>query len=251
MTNVGANKFDNVACPLVFENRYFLVDQSTGDAQWTVLSLQNGDLIIEVLNNKPQKNNITEVVTNPTGIITVSDPISDKFLYKIRPGSRSTSIFGSICGEETEIKITDKEILVGTKRFYRNRVVNSPIGVLVRQSGSVGLGGGKLPKEIATFLLSNRVDEKVQAFKGNFKGQTYKNDKMAIDNNSYDNCTFVECELVYSGGKLPSITNCRFDRHRLTFSDQAKNTLQFLKHLYHGGFTEDIEKIFDNIRKPE
>jgi hypothetical protein len=250
MANVGSNKFDEVACPLVFENRYFLVDQSVEDPKWTVLSLKDGDLIIEVLNNQPQKNKITEVETNPTGIITVSDQKSDKFLYKIRPDSRSTSIFGSIRGEVTEIRITDKEIRVGTNVFRRNSVKNSPIGVLVHNDGAVSLGGGRLPKEIEIYLASNR-DEKAQRFKENFQGQTWKNVRLTVDNNSYDNCTFIKCELIYSGGKPPSITNCTFDSHSWTFSSQAQNTLIFLKNLFHGGFEKDIEKTFDNIRKAE
>ncbi len=118
---------------------------------WTVLQVKDGDLIIEVLKNEPNENPSTEVTTNPTGIITVSDKDSGKFLYKIRPDSKNTSIFGSINGEETEIKITDKEIRVGTNSFQNNMVIGAGVGIMVDKNGGMGMGGG-LPKEFEKLI---------------------------------------------------------------------------------------------------
>jgi hypothetical protein len=151
MANVGGNKFENVTFPLVFEDRYFMLEASPEKDVWTVLQLKNGDLIIEVLKNDPHTNPSSEVTTNPTGIITVSDKDSGKFLYKIRPESKSTSIFGSINGKETEIKITDKEIRVGTNTFQNNMVIGSSVGIKVDKNGGVGMGGG-LPQELKKFI---------------------------------------------------------------------------------------------------
>jgi hypothetical protein len=152
MANVGSNKFKKVTFPLVIENRFFMLDQSTKDDKWSVLSLQDGNLITEVLNNKPQENTITEVITSPTGVIIVSDLKSDKFLYKIRPGDKNSSIFGTVGGEEKEIKITDKEIRVGTNSFRNNCVESSPVGICVGKNGEIGLGGN-LPQEIQDIFL--------------------------------------------------------------------------------------------------
>ena len=107
MINIGSNNFVNVSFPLVFEDRYFMIEPLANGDFWTVITLQDGKPVVEILKNKPQINNITEVSTNSTGIITVSDQKSGKFYYKLRPGSKNSSIFGTINGEETEIKITD------------------------------------------------------------------------------------------------------------------------------------------------
>lgn len=151
MANVGGNQFKNVTFPLVFEDRYFMLEASPEKDVWTVLQLKDGDLIIEVLKNEPHQNPSTEVTANPTGIITVSDKDSGKFLYKIRPESKSTSIFGSINGEETEIKITDKEIRVGTNSFQKNMVIGSSIGIMVDKNGGMSMGGG-LPIEFQKLI---------------------------------------------------------------------------------------------------
>ncbi len=152
MANIGSNQFKNVTFPLVFEDRYFMLEASPEKDVWTVLQLKDGDLIIEVLKNEPHQNPSTEVTTNPTGIITVSDKDSGKFLYKIRPGSKNTSIFGSINGAETEIKITDKEIRVGTNSFQNNMVIGSSVGIMVDKKGGMSMGGG-LPKEFGELII--------------------------------------------------------------------------------------------------
>lgn len=151
MAKVGGNQFNDVTFPLVFEDRYFMLEASPEKDVWTVLQLKDGDLIIEVLQNEPHPNPSTEVTTNPTGIITVSDKDSGKFLYKIRPENKNTSIFGSINGAETEIKITDKEIRVGTNSFQKNMVIGSSVGIMVDKNGGMGMGGG-LPKEFKKFI---------------------------------------------------------------------------------------------------
>ncbi|GJL73824.1 MAG: hypothetical protein NMNS01_30230 [Nitrosomonas sp.] len=147
MANIGSNQFKNVTFPLVFQDHYFMLETSHEKDVWTVLQLKDGHLIIEVLKNDPQQNPSTQVTTNPTGIITVSDKESGKFLYKIRPKSKNTSIFGSINGEETKIKITDTEIRVGTNSFQNNTVTGFSVGIMVNKDGGMAMGCG-LPKEI-------------------------------------------------------------------------------------------------------
>jgi hypothetical protein len=151
MTTIGSNQFKNLTFPLVFQDHYFMLETSNEKDVWTVLQLKDGDLIIEVLKNEPQQTPSTQVTTNPTGIITVSDKESGRFLYKIRPESKNTSIFGSINGKETEIKITDREIRVGTNSFQNNMVIGSSVGIMVDKNGGIGMGGG-IPKEIEKLI---------------------------------------------------------------------------------------------------
>ncbi len=147
MVNIGSNKFENVEFPLAFENRYFMLESSSDTDVWTVFTMKDGKPIIEVLNNRPQDNELSMAETNPTGIITVSDPKTGAFLYKLRPGNKNSSIFGLINGKETEIKITDKEIRIGTNVFQNNTVSGFAVGIIVDGNGGIGMGAG-LPPEL-------------------------------------------------------------------------------------------------------
>ena len=144
MVNIGSNKFENVAFPLAFEDRYFMLETNEGNDLWTVFTVQNEKAIVEILKNIPQENEFTETETNSTGIITVSK--DGVFLYKIRPGSKNSSIFGKINGEETEMKITDREIRIGTNTFQRNTVIGFGVGIIVNKNG-IGMGA-PLPTKI-------------------------------------------------------------------------------------------------------
>ena len=147
MVKIGSNKFENVAFPLILENRYFMLESSGDSDIWTVFTVKEGKPIIEILKNTPQDNDFSKVETNPTGIITVSDPKTGAFLYKLRPGNKNSSIFGRINGEEKEIKITDREIRIGTNIFQNNTVKVSAVGIIVDSHGGIGMGAS-LPSEL-------------------------------------------------------------------------------------------------------
>jgi hypothetical protein len=145
MVKIGSNEFEGVAFPLAFEDRYFMLEIVDDMDVWTVFTVHDGAPVIEVLKNKPNKNAITSVETNPTGIVTVSNNAG--FLFKLRPGNRNSSIFGSISGRETEIRITDKAITVGGAAFVNNRISGFGVGLMVTSDGGIAMGAG-LPAEI-------------------------------------------------------------------------------------------------------
>ncbi|MCJ7690993.1 MAG: hypothetical protein MUO60_16995 [Clostridiaceae bacterium] len=147
MVKIGSNKFENVAFPLALENRYFMLESSGDSDIWTVFTVKEGKPIIEILKNTPQDNDFSKAETNPTGIITVSDPKTGAFLYKLRPGNKNSSIFGRINGEEKEIMITDREIRIGTNTFQNNTVTSSAVGIILDSHGGIGIGAS-LPSEL-------------------------------------------------------------------------------------------------------
>ena len=147
MISIGGNKFEKVAIPLAIKDRYFLIEEQNGNDVWTVFTFSDGQPVIEILRNQPQKNPISTATTNPTGIVTVADPKSGDFFYKLRPGSKSSSVFGKIRGEETEIRVTDREIRIGTNVFQNNTVIGSAVGIKVGKDGSIAMGAA-LPPEL-------------------------------------------------------------------------------------------------------
>ena len=149
MTKIGSNEFKNVAFPLAFNSRYFMLEQDGEKDIWTVFTVRGGSPVIEILKNEPNENTISTVETNPTGIVTVSD--GSGFLSKLRPGNRNSSVFGSISGEESEIRITDKAIIVGTVTFQNNVTSGFDIGIMVTSDGGISMGGGLPPELHALF----------------------------------------------------------------------------------------------------
>ncbi|PVV26692.1 MAG: hypothetical protein B6D79_05445 [gamma proteobacterium symbiont of Ctena orbiculata] len=147
MVKIGSNKFEDVAFPLAFANRYFMLEATVEPDVWTVFTVKGGKPIIEILKNEPMDNDLSNGVTNPAGIVTVSDPQTGAFQYKLRTGNKNSSVFGRINGEEIEIKITDKEIRIGTNTFQGNIVSGFAVGIIVDENGGIGMGAG-LPPEL-------------------------------------------------------------------------------------------------------
>lgn len=83
--------------------------------------------------------------------------------------------------------------------------------------------------------------------------ETLTHDTVHLDGNSYINCVFEDCRLIYSGGVHPVFQGNSIERCTWTFEGSASRTLAFLRLLYHGmgeGGKELIETTFREIREP-
>ena len=146
--NIGSNMAIDCIVPVIFLNRYVLAE---GDFI-TVLVDKGKELICEIAFNEPNDNTLTDVTKTKAGIITVADK-TGKFIYKIRPGSETSIVFGKIEQGGHTIVITDKEIRANGS-ILRNNVAKGAAGIIVNEDGSVGLGGSLPPdsiKSLATF----------------------------------------------------------------------------------------------------
>lgn len=82
---------------------------------------------------------------------------------------------------------------------------------------------------------------------------TYKNCTVQLDNNEFVECTFDHCKLIYSGLGPVSLVSCHFTNVGWDFAGPARNTIEFLRGLYHGmgeGGRQLVERTFEDIRKP-
>ncbi len=86
----------------------------------------------------------------------------------------------------------------------------------------------------------------------NFKDQTYNNVEIEIDGNHYENCTFNNCRLIYRGGALPIMANCKQIGGGYDFDDAALRTIDLMNQLYNAGTQgrEMIERTIKAIRGP-
>ncbi|MDP1630897.1 MAG: hypothetical protein Q8L66_05695 [Caulobacter sp.] len=75
----------------------------------------------------------------------------------------------------------------------------------------------------------------------------FNHETVALDGQAFSGCTFQDCRLVYSGGKPPSFTNCRFDGCEWKFDDAAANTLAHLKVIWAAGGKGPVQAMIKEI----
>lgn len=84
-------------------------------------------------------------------------------------------------------------------------------------------------------------------------GKTFSSASETIDGNTYTDCRFDNCKLVYRGGEMPRISGCHFENCQWQFEDAAERTLVFLRQLYHGmgtGGAQLVEATLAQLRQP-
>jgi len=137
MAQFGGNTFKNCPVPLAFNGRYFILEPGP---LFSVVLSHSGKPVFEILKNEPAENPLTDVTKNAAGIITVSEKETGKFLYKFRPESETSIVFGKIDGDTTTVVIGDKNIKVGTNTFQNNMVSGCGAGIVIDDKGDMGMG---------------------------------------------------------------------------------------------------------------
>lgn len=138
----GGNSFINCSVPLAFGGRYFILEPGTPDPLVSVMLEHRGKPVFEILKNQPMENPLSEVSKTPPGTVTVADRKTDRFLYKVRPGSQTSIVFGTITGEKISAVVNDREIRIKDKNIsIRNNVFNGvAAGIVVDERGGVAIG---------------------------------------------------------------------------------------------------------------
>lgn len=139
MTKFGGSTFINCSVPLAFNGRYFILEPGNPPSFSVVLEYE-GSPVFEIKNNKPCDNPLTDVVVNATGIVTISEKITGRFLYKFRPESETSVIFGNINGGEITAKISDKRIQIGGMTVENCTFSGCGAGIVVDEKGGIGMG---------------------------------------------------------------------------------------------------------------
>jgi hypothetical protein len=62
-------------------------------------------------------------------------------------------------------------------------------------------------------------------------GETFRNERVSLDENAYEQCDFVVCDLVYSGSGTVSLVGCSFRDCAFRFEGAAGNVVAFLNAL--------------------
>ena len=150
MVKLCGNEFSSFSVPLVFEGRYFVFEPGT-PSLLSVFLVRNGQPVVEVLKNEGKENPISEVWSNPTGVVTITDKTSGELLYRVYPGSKTNIAFGTLKGDEITVKVSDHSIEAGGVTFANKRFNGMGATVAITRDGSVNIGVG-IPPEVLALL---------------------------------------------------------------------------------------------------
>lgn len=81
-----------------------------------------------------------------------------------------------------------------------------------------------------------------------YKGKTFERETIRIDGNTYLDCQFTNCTLLYGGGPAPSLQHNAFTDCEWTLDGHAALTLDFLNRLYKSGAVNLVESVFHFIK---
>lgn len=90
-------------------------------------------------------------------------------------------------------------------------------------------------------------------FKKHFEGHSFERETVRLDDSKFSDCTFVNCILEYAGTGPVSMVDCKFTDPRWEFVGPARNTLQFMRAIYHGlgdVGKQLVENTFESLKKP-
>ncbi len=126
----------------------------------SVLVDHSGEPAVELYENEPGDSPVSIVTVSESGLITVSDKPTERFMYKVEPASERPIIFGKLDGGEVPVRIGTEEIRVGPDDtpaiFRRNLVVGFPVGVVLDGHGNVTMAAN-LPDLVQRWITAGLV----------------------------------------------------------------------------------------------
>ena len=75
----------------------------------------------------------------------------------------------------------------------------------------------------------------------------FNHETVALDGESFTDCEFKACRLVYRGGEPPVFDGCRFDDCEWRFEDAALRTLAHLKQVWGVGGKAPVQALIKEI----
>jgi hypothetical protein len=84
----------------------------------------------------------------------------------------------------------------------------------------------------------------------NHQGESFKDERIELHGESFHECTFENCELVFDGDRPPTLKDNKFVDSVFVFTGAATRTLYLLSNVFHAGDggREVIEETFARIR---
>jgi hypothetical protein len=81
-----------------------------------------------------------------------------------------------------------------------------------------------------------------------YDGIHYQDATVELDGNTFQNCTFDRCTMVYRGNDLPYLISSVFNNCQFRFDDAALRTITLLHRLYAAGAEKIVEEYIEMIK---
>jgi hypothetical protein len=78
-------------------------------------------------------------------------------------------------------------------------------------------------------------------------GTVFNHETVALDGQSFSDCEFRACRLVYSGGEPPHFAGCKFDGCDWKFEGAAGRTLAHLRVAWAAGAKAPVQALIKEI----
>ena len=75
--------------------------------------------------------------------------------------------------------------------------------------------------------------------------ESFENERIELDGKSFHDCTFDNCELVFSGDRPPSFSDNQYIDTRFVLTGAAVRTVYLLFNIYHAG--SGGREVVDNL----
>lgn len=75
----------------------------------------------------------------------------------------------------------------------------------------------------------------------------YTHETVVLDGETFSDCEFRKCRLVYSGGPPPHFDGCRFDECEWRLEGPAAQTLEHLKVVWNAGGKATVQALIKEI----
>ena len=152
MARLDETGFNQYSVPLVFKDRYFILEP--GDPPLlTVVSEKDGETFFEVLKNEPRENPLSEASLPSPGTIAVSPKSGGDLLYTIHPGTETKVAFVKIDGEQMTARITESSVEVEGITLRNNTFIGDMTGVSLMPDGGVSIGA-RIPRRVIERLCA-------------------------------------------------------------------------------------------------
>ncbi|WP_293678268.1 hypothetical protein [uncultured Phenylobacterium sp.] len=76
---------------------------------------------------------------------------------------------------------------------------------------------------------------------------TFSHETVMLDGETFADCEFRDCRLVYAGGEPPTFTGCKFHDCDWKYEDAAARTLAHLKAVWNAGGKASVQALIKDI----
>jgi hypothetical protein len=153
MIHVSPHQIEKSFSPLVFGNRYFVMEQHAhGPSLVTVIGSYEKQPICEVFRNHPMETADTEVTKVDKTTLIARDRMTGKILYTVS-GSK-IGLYGLLYGD-LEVVIDEIGIRIGDSTYPHNELNDGHESVEVFEDGQVKTGRA-IPQLVRECWISNR-----------------------------------------------------------------------------------------------